>query len=181
MPLVCLHQSPSSGAPAGSSSSRSVYLCSRGQKRRSNPRDLITPANAKKQAGGRRGSGSNLHRNGLSKCTSSQQAACRRGWSSSWSRCHSSHKGTAAGRQTTGHRQSVLAAARAHATWTWESVGDDRRRALVSSSGTACTFVGASRVTSGQKEPHSSARITCNPQGEILLTISPPTRTAHPH
>ena len=37
MPLVCLHQSPSSGAPAGSSSSRSVYLCSRGQKRRSNP------------------------------------------------------------------------------------------------------------------------------------------------
>ena len=27
------------------------------------PRDLITPANAKRQAGGRRGSGSNLHRN----------------------------------------------------------------------------------------------------------------------
>ena len=66
------------------------------------PRDVITPANAKRQAGGRRGSGSNLHRNGLSKCTSSQQAACRRGWSSSWSRCHSRHKGTAAGRQTKG-------------------------------------------------------------------------------
>jgi hypothetical protein len=30
------------------------------------PRDLITPANAKKQAGGRRGSGSNLYQNGLS-------------------------------------------------------------------------------------------------------------------
>jgi hypothetical protein len=27
MPPVCLHQSPSSGAPASSSSSRSVYLC----------------------------------------------------------------------------------------------------------------------------------------------------------
>jgi hypothetical protein len=66
------------------------------------PRNLTTPDNAKRQAGGRRGSGSNLHQNGLSKSTSSQQAACRRGWSSSWSRCHSRHKGTAAGRQTTG-------------------------------------------------------------------------------
>jgi hypothetical protein len=80
-------------------SSSFVFLCSRGQKRRSNPRDLITLANAKRQAGGSRGSGSNLHRNGLSKCTtSSQQTACRRGWSSSWSRWHSSHRGTAAGR-----------------------------------------------------------------------------------
>jgi hypothetical protein len=67
------------------------------------PRDLITAADAKRQAGGsRRGSGSNLHRNGLSKCTSSQKAACRRGWSSYWGRCHSSHEGTSAGRQTTG-------------------------------------------------------------------------------
>ena len=37
----------------------------------------------------------------------------------------------------------------------------------------ACTLW-ASRVTSGQKEPHSSAQSTCNPQGEILLTFSPP-------
>ena len=66
------------------------------------PRDLITAANVKRRAGGRRGSGSNLHRNGLSMCTSSQQAACRRGWSSSWRRCHSRHKGTSAGRQTKG-------------------------------------------------------------------------------
>ena len=35
------------------------------------PRDLITAANVKRRAGGRRGSGSNLHRNGLSMCTSS--------------------------------------------------------------------------------------------------------------
>ena len=35
----------------------------------------ITPANAKRQAGGSRGSGSNLHRNELSECTSSQQRA----------------------------------------------------------------------------------------------------------
>jgi hypothetical protein len=50
----------------------------RRRRSRQPPRDLITPANAKRQVGGRRGSGSNLHRNGLSKCTSSQQAACRR-------------------------------------------------------------------------------------------------------
>ena len=37
MPLVCVYQSPSSGAPAGSSSSSSVLFCSCGQKRRSNP------------------------------------------------------------------------------------------------------------------------------------------------
>jgi len=76
------------------------------------PRDLITAANVKRRAGGRRGSGSNLHRNGLSMCTSSQQAACRRGWSSSWRRCHSRHKGTAAGRQTA--CQAVALAATPH-------------------------------------------------------------------
>ena len=37
MPPRCLYQSPSSGAPASSSSLRSVYLCNRGQNRRSNP------------------------------------------------------------------------------------------------------------------------------------------------
>ena len=35
------------------------------------------------------------------------------------------------------------------------------------------------RVTSGQKEPHSSAQTTCNPQGEILLTFSTPTLLTH--
>jgi hypothetical protein len=49
----------------------------------------------------------------------------------------------------------------------------------------ACTFVGVngqrSRVTSGQKEPHSSARprLTCNPQGEILLTTFHPLSPSH--
>ena len=37
MPPVCLYQSPSSGAPASSSSSSSVFLCSCGQNTRSNP------------------------------------------------------------------------------------------------------------------------------------------------
>ena len=46
-----------------------------------------------------------------------------------------------------------------------------RRRAPVSRSGMAMYVVPlwASRVTSGQKGPHSSAQSTCNPQGEILL------------
>jgi hypothetical protein len=102
----------------------------------------------RRAAGGGR-SGLNLHRNGLSKCTSSQQAACRRGWLSSWSRCHSRHKGTAAGRQTTGQRQgSGCRSWPQPRTWTqhghgtWGRVGDDCRRALVSCSGTACTFMG---------------------------------------
>jgi hypothetical protein len=39
-------------------------------------------------------------------------------------------------------RQSLLELDATPRTWTWGRVGDDRRRALVSKSGMACTFVG---------------------------------------
>ena len=47
-------------------------------------------------------------------------------------------------------RQSLLPQPR---TWTWERVGDDRRRALVSCSGTACTFVGVKSDLQKKRAP----------------------------
>jgi hypothetical protein len=74
MSPVYLYQSPSRSGPAGSHPARDLCTFAAADKTDVQPpRDLITAANVKRQAGGRRGSGANLHRNGLSKCTTAHR------------------------------------------------------------------------------------------------------------
>ena len=85
----------------------------------------------------------------------------------------SRHKGTAAGRQTTGQAVALWPQPR---TWTWDRVGDDRRRALVSCSVAHHVPLWASKATSEKTELHS--RFVCpkhmHPsRPEILLPIHP--------